>query len=333
LERNEITVHPETLRRWLKREGVAYPQRKRKGYRKWRERKACSGEMVQLDGSHHPWLEERGPEMTLMAYIDDATNRVYARFYEYEGTFPALDSLWRYLQQYGMPQSLYADRHETYKSSKVLTIEEELAGKEQPESQFQRAVRELGIELIHALTPQAKGRIERQFKTFQDRLVKEMRLEGIATLEQANSFLEDYLPRYNQRFMKPAALPTDLHQKVPSKRTLSSILCRKDVRRLRQDGTVRYQNHWYQLQVTRGSQQVDVQEWLDGSLHFFQASKELVYREIFPAPSTAPLPQTPSLRFHRRAKPPPDHPWRKYENRTAKNKSQGRARSLQGTTF
>ena len=142
-----------------------------------------------MDGSHHAWLEDRGPELVLMGYIDDATNRVYGRFYDYEGTMPALDSFKRYVRRYGLPMSVYLDKHTTYKSPRKLTVEEELSGVCKPLSQFERALGELGVEVIHAHSPQAKGRIERLFGTLQDRLVKEMRLRGIKTREEANAFL------------------------------------------------------------------------------------------------------------------------------------------------
>jgi hypothetical protein len=121
--------------------------------------------MVQVDGSQHDWLEGRGPQLVLMAYVDDATGGVYGRFYDYEGTLPGMDSFLRYVKRYGIPQSLYLDRHTTYKSTKKVSIEEQLRG-EEAKSQFERAVKELGVEVIHAYSPQAKGRIERQFGTF-----------------------------------------------------------------------------------------------------------------------------------------------------------------------
>jgi len=163
------------------------------------------GELVQLDGSHHEWLEGRGPRCVLMAYIDDASSRVYARFYEYEGTVPALDSFSRYVKQHGIPLAVYTDKHTIYKSPAEPTVDEQLEGCT-PQSQFERSLAEIGVKVIHAHSPQAKGRVERLFATFQDRLVKERRLARIATLEDANRFLADYLPSYNQQF---AVLPAD----------------------------------------------------------------------------------------------------------------------------
>src|SRR3972149_4710037 len=145
----------------------------------------------------------RGSKGVLMAYIDDATGEVFGRFYEYEGTIPAMDSFMRYIKLYGIPQSIYLDKHTTYKSNAKPTIEDELNGR-RPMSQFERALSELGVDVIHAHSPQAKGRIERLFGTFQDRVIKEMRLLGINSYEEANRILESYLPLHNQRFRVPA---------------------------------------------------------------------------------------------------------------------------------
>lgn len=153
-ELDGIKLSDETLRKWLMAAGLWQRRRKRSKHRQWRQRKECFGEMVQMDGSHHNWLEDRGPELVLMAYIDDATNNVFARFYDYEGTIPAMDSFKCYARKYGLPISIYLDRHTTYKSNKKLTEWEEFE-KIEPLSQFERALEELGVEVIHAYSPQA----------------------------------------------------------------------------------------------------------------------------------------------------------------------------------
>jgi hypothetical protein len=140
-ERDGITLSAETLRGWLTAKGVTHFRRRRRPHRAWRARKAHVGELVQLDGSHHDWLEGRGPRCVLMAYIDDASSRVFARFYEYEGTVPAMDSLGRYVKQYGIPLAVYTDKHTTYKSPAQPTVNEQLAG-EKPQSQFERSLAE-----------------------------------------------------------------------------------------------------------------------------------------------------------------------------------------------
>jgi hypothetical protein len=156
-ELDGIGVSDETLRKWLMEAGLWEKRRRRAKHRSWRQRRECFGEMVQMDGSHHDWLEGRGPELVLMGYIDDATNNVFARFHDYEGTRPAMESFKRYVRKYGLPQSVYLDKHTTYKSPRKLTPEEELQGVEEPMSQFERALYELGVEVIHAHSPQAKG--------------------------------------------------------------------------------------------------------------------------------------------------------------------------------
>src|SRR3989338_7661969 len=197
-QRHRIRLGRETLRRWLGAAGVWTGQRQAARHPQWRERRAGCGEMVQVDGSHHDWLEGRGPRLVLMGYIDDATSRVFARFYDYEGTLPALDSFARYARRYGLPQSVYVDRHTTYRALGRRAIADELAGRPRPQSQFERALSELGVQVIPAYSPQAKGRIERLFGTFQDRLVKELRLAAVTTRETANRVLETYLPGYNR---------------------------------------------------------------------------------------------------------------------------------------
>jgi hypothetical protein len=312
-ERQKIQVHPETLRLWLKKARIPYPQRKGRKYRRWREPKSYCGQMVQMDGSHHDWLEGRGPGMVLMGYIDDATRRVYGRFYAYEGTLPALDSFRRYICHYGIPQSLYVDNYDTYKSTQKLTLEEELEGKEKSQSQFERALGEIPVQLIHASSPQAKGRIERSFGTHQDRLVKELRLQGITTLEQANLFLEDYWPRYNQQFTCVAKKALDLHRKVPKEFPLDSILCIKTQRRLRNDFTLAYRNQRYQILDPLRAKSLIVQEWLDGSIHLFHHHQEISYKilEVKPPPSISR--PSPKIRFRFLPKPAATHPWKKKE--------------------
>lgn len=196
VEHHGIMLSDETLRRWLQARGIDHFLRRKRRHRAWRERKPHVGELLQLDGSHHDWFEGRGPQCVLMAYIDKASSRVFARFYDYEDTIPSLDSFQRYVRQYGIPLAVYAD----WQSPAQSTVAEQLAGAK-PTSQFGRALGELGVALILAHSPQAKGRIERLFKTFQDRVIKEMSLARVSTRDAANQFLATYLPNYNRRFM------------------------------------------------------------------------------------------------------------------------------------
>lgn len=309
LECDGIKISDETLRRWLVEAGIWKKKRKRSSYRQWRPRRECFGQMVQMDGSHHDWLEGRGPKLVLMGYIDDATNRVYGRFYDYEGTLPALDSFKRYVKTYGLPMSVYLDRHTTYKSPRKLTEWDEAEGIAFL-SQFERALKELGVEVIHALSPQAKGRIERLFGVLQDRLVKEMRLGGITTKEEANAFLKRYLPRHNKRFGLCPANETDVHVKLPRHVDLDRYLCIKMERILRKDNTIALGGRIYQIEQ-QGGKKVAVEERVDGSIVMFSNGTSLTYKEITERPQKVTVPKTDVKKCNRPQKPSKDHPWKK----------------------
>ena len=308
-EREEIEVGVETIRKWLIEAGARERVRSSRGHRRWRERKRYFGEMVQVDGSHHDWLEGRGPELVLMAYIDDATSRVMARFYDYEGTLPAMDSFRRYIRRYGVPTSLYLDKHTAYKSPAKPTIEDRLAGRE-PQSQFERAMRELGVQVIHAHSPQAKGRVERLFRTFQDRLVKEMRLEGIKTREEANRFLGKYLSVHNRWYSRPAI--GEVHRPVPERMDLSRVLCIRAKRGVRNDGTIVYNKSIYQVLESIRPRQVYVEERLDGRLYVTHRGESLRYRKLVGATAKAkPKRRAPRKETPKGHRPPQDLPWRR----------------------
>jgi hypothetical protein len=309
-ERHRITLSAETLRRWLRADGLDHFARRARPHRAWRARRPHVGELLQLDGSHHDWFEGRGPRSVLMAYIDDASSRVFARFYEYEGTFPAMDSFQRYVRRYGLPLAVYTDKHTTYKSPGEPTVEEQLAGRP-PHSQFERSLAEVGVEVIHAHSPQAKGRVERLFKTLQDRLVKELRLAGIATLPEANRFLTAYLPQFNRRFAVRPAPVVDVHRPLPAGVDLAALLAVKTPRVLRRDWTVAHGGARYQIHDRVRAAQVVAEERLDGSLRFTYQGRALRYGRILvrppqpdPAPSVRPTP--------RHVRPAPTHPWNAY---------------------
>jgi len=311
LEREGVQVSDETLRQWLLESGDWKRVRKKRGHREWRERKEHLGEMVQMDGSHHDWFEGRGPKCVLMGYIDDATGRAYGRFYEYEGTMPAMDSFRGYMQRWGIPLSVYLDKHTTYKSPAKPTIEEELEGME-PLSEFERALGELGVEVIHAHSAQAKGRIERLFGTLQDRLVKEMRLRGIKSLAGANQFLEEYWPIYNRKFAVRARGDGDLHRSLPKGLKVENILCVKATRALRNDFTVAYNRKLYQIEDPTRAAQVKVHERVDGSIVILAKDRSLRYREILTRPEKEkkqPVRTGPK----KTTIPPRDHYWRNFK--------------------
>ncbi len=304
-----IAISDETLRLWLNEAEVPYKKRRVKKHRQRRERKACFGELVQIDGSHHDWFEGRGPFCVFMGYIDDATGTVYGRFYDYEGTMPAMDSMKRYIRLYGIPQSVYLDKHTTYKSWAKPTIDEQLSGRE-PMSHFEKSLAALEVEVIHANSPQAKGRVERLFKTLQDRLVREMRLRGIKNVDEANTFLDAYLPKHNSRFRKQARLKADLHRPAPHARELDRIFCIKEERTVKNDFTIAYNGKLYQIEQMTRAKKVTVEARLDGSLHITYNGQDLRYRMIteqLPRETPGPLPLFPAKKPWI---PPTDHPWK-----------------------
>jgi hypothetical protein len=310
-ERHRVRVNEETLRLWLIESGDWKKRRKRRGHRRWRERKPHFGEMVQMDGSHHDWFEGRGAWCVLMGYIDDATGKVFGRFYDYEGTIPAMDSFKGYVKEHGLPLAVYLDRHTTYKSPAPASIQDEL-NNQRPLSEFERALKELGVEVIHATSAPAKGRVERLFGTLQDRLVKEMRLRGIRTVQEGNRFLKQYLPVYNRRFSVPPQEKSNLHRPLPLGINLDSILCIQTERALRNDFTVAHNKKLYQIEDRTHASKVMVHEQLDGSIKMFYPGQGLRFREI----TTRPLREwKPPVRVGRTEPhpPPPDHPWRDFK--------------------
>ncbi len=311
-----IEVSKEKLRQIMMQRGLWQRKRKRREAHPWRERKDHCGEMIQMDGSHHDWLEGRGSKLVLMGYIDDATNRFYGRFYDYEGVYPAMDSFERYIRLYGFPQSLYSDKHSTYKTTREPSLDELLRG-ESAVTQFVRASRELEVRVIHAHSPQAKGRIERVFGTLQDRLVKEMRLARISTKDQANQFLEEFLPRHNERFSKVAKKEKDLHRPLPKGIDLREIFCIKAIRTITNDYIVKWGGR--KLRIERPSramrrQKVQVMEHFDGEIQIKFNRRYLHYREVFDPKPVKTTQAKKSVPPKKKGKyiPPPDHPWKRH---------------------
>lgn len=235
-----------TLRRWRKQAGWWRRQRRRKPYRQRREAKAHFGELVQLDGSFHEWLEERGPRACLMHMVDDATTKALGQFSEEETIWAAAGVLRRWIERYGVPQALYTDWKNVY--VRPPNAEERARG-EAAVTQFGRMCAKLGIRIIAASSPQAKGRVERAHGTHQDRLVKKLRLAGIANYEQANAFLEErYLAEHNCRFAHPALAPADYHRRRPTARQLDKVFWLEEERVVSEDWVVRYHNRLLQLE-------------------------------------------------------------------------------------
>lgn len=237
-EREHIVIGRETLRGLLRSSGLP-PKRKRRRpkYRSRRERREAFGMMLQIDASPHAWLEDRGPRLTLVGAKDDATSHVWARFVESETTWAYLDLMRQVFSSHGLPLSLYSDRHSIFHTQREPTIVEQLKDI-QPLTQFGRAMDELGIRILKAWTPQAKGRIERQWGVFQDRLVVELRLAKAKNRVEANALLDRFLVAYNQRFTIPARNATPVFHPAPAASVLDHILCIKETRKVGNDHTV-----------------------------------------------------------------------------------------------
>lgn len=284
----------------------------------WRERKAYLGEMVQMDGSHHEWLEDRGPKMVFMGYIDDATNRTFGHFYDHEGVYPAMDSIERYISRYGLPQSIYLDKHSAYKTTRQPNLDEELRGRAAA-TQFERALEELGLEMIHADSPQAKGRVERLFGTLQDRLIKDMRLAKIKNIQEANAFLEDYFYGYNERFSRVPKREGDLHRPLPEDINLREIFCLKGTRTINNGYIIKWKNRLFILDnpsIALRRRKVEVREHFNGEITVKFNRRYLDIHEVFEIkPKTAEdVRKVVQKQPHKRYKytPPLDHPWKKY---------------------
>lgn len=302
LKLDGIRINRETLRQWLVKEGCALKRRRRK-HRQRRERREYCGQMVQLDGSHHTWLEDRGPRLVLMGYIDDASNRIFARFYEYEGTMPALDSFKRYCLKFGIPQSVYLDKHTTYKATRLEKFDYQVLGRGDGLSKFERALEKLNVRIIHAHSPQAKGRVERLFRTLQDRLVKELRLANAKTIIQSNKVLEGYLIEHNQRYTVDPSKKTDLHRKRFRLKELHEILSVSKEHPLRNDNTVVHEGKMYQVLEPTTAKKVVVREYVDNSLAIIDSNqRRLRYKEIYQRPVKKPEQKQTAGRIPRRYK-------------------------------
>ena len=239
--RQGLLVQPETLRLWLIDANLWQVRKQRRRHRKKRERKERFGEMIQFDGSHHLWFEDRGPKCCLMTMVDDATGKFRALFTSDEGTVAAMRMVGTWIGEYGIPRSIYADRLKVYVTDREPTFEEQLDGQE-PRTQFGRACHRLGIRIIAAHSPQAKGRVENKHKLTQDRLIKEMRLAGISTIEAANEYLKTWLPKANERFSAPSANPDDMHQAVPAGLDLRTVFAMKKHGLFETTGRVQFDN-------------------------------------------------------------------------------------------
>jgi transposase len=307
-QRHQITVSKETLRRWMAKAGLW-----RAGCRRvvevhqWRSRRSRWGELVQWDTSDHDWLEGRGEQIYLISMIDDATSRLLARFVQHDSSEENMRLLWAYLERFGRPLAFYTDKAGMFQVAVKTKRQEQREGRDRPEmppTQIARALRELGIVWIPAHSPQAKGRVERQFSTAQDRLVKGMRVAGVRTIEEANAYLEnEYLPWWNQTLTVKPAEAADAHRPFGKEHDLAAILSHVEPRQVTNDYTVRYRGKVYQIDrqdIRAGMRKaiVRVEQRLDGTIAVqFQGRYVRVHR------CAPPLHELPSPKT-REAKPP-----------------------------
>jgi len=341
-EREGITLSRSTVRRVLLHGGIRSPRKRRPPkHRSRRERYPKEGMLLQIDGSRHDWLEDRGSWLSLIGAIDDATGKVcHALFREQEDAQGYFLLLHHIVSSYGTPMALYHDRHGIFERSKRETesLEEQLEGRRRP-TQFGRLMEELGIASIASRSPQARGRIERLWGTFQDRLVSELRLAGVRNIKEANRVLWDFLPRYNQKFTVPAAQPDSAFRQPGEGFAPDEVFCFKYHRVVGTDNVVRFGEHRLQILPTNGRlsyarARVEVQERMDGSLAVYYQGYCLTTKQ---APPEAPVlrvrkadraitsgthskkPAAPvnaarnnlKSKTHQYTKPGPNHPWRR----------------------
>lgn len=279
-ELHRINVSHETLRQLMIKNNLWEPKQKKKSKHYWRERKHCIGELIQVDGSKHIWFGDQ--YSTLVVFIDDATSKImYAEFFDEETIESLSKSTRKYVETHGRPIALYVDRGKVFKIN---------TGKTHNITQYHRMLKELGIDLIFAYSPQAKGRVERSFGTHQDRLVKELKLAEINSLEQANEFLhKTYINQHNAKFAVSPKELADLHKSIQNY-DLNSIFCIKESRILKEDNTIVYKTHWFRLDkvqpiMLQKKQAIIVLENFDGTIILMANNKRLFFKEITkPAP-------------------------------------------------
>jgi transposase len=312
-----MQISDESVRKMMLAEGLWKQRRKRKPrVFQMRERRACFGELVQIDGSDHDWFEGRSPRCTLLVFVDDATGKlVELWFVPHESFFGYCEAARHYFERYGKPGAFYSDKHGIFHlNNPKVTVGDGL-------TDFGRAMQELGIQIICANTPQAKGRVERANQTLQDRLTKEMRLRGISNPEEANQWLPEFMESYNQRFATQPRSRVDSHTPLASTDPLDRILCRKSTRILSKNLTFQYFKTIYQIRVNRPSYamrkaQVTVLENAKGEVTVLYKNHPISFEVYYQQERQANVVPAKSIDFELRNaacahKPAPDHPWRK----------------------
>lgn len=303
LKNHSISVDHETVRRWMREKFITTSSRKKRSHRKRRERRSANGEMIQFDGSHHDWFEGRGTECCLYVCVDDATGKVHLRFGRTENTADAMLTIWEYVKDNGIPRSIYLDRFSTYYAKGKIT-------------DFARAMKELGIEVIYAHSPQGKGRVENRNRTLQDRLIKAMRQRGISTTVDANEYLrKEFTSEFNRKFEVNLEAP-DVH-KSSENYLLEEIFCYKTTRQVRNDYTINLDGAYIQLlkgesPLPRPKQDVTLHRHLSGEMYIYFNGQKLKYELLTGKKAKQPY----ILR-----KLPKDHPWRRMNNQIPGSKN------------
>ncbi len=343
-EDHRIVLSRPTVHRILLAAGIPSPQpRRRRRFRRRRERMPLPGLLLQWDGSHHDWLEGRGPRLVLHGAIDDATNEVPAAIFRAQedahGYFVVLRTL---VRTHGIPVALYGDRGGIVTNDarpRPLTLDEQLQGRTRPPTQVGRALRELGIQWIPAHSPQAKGRIERLWGTFQDRLVSELRLANAHTLTKANAVLRAFLPRYNARFMRPAAHPGSAYRPLPPEINPDDVCCFAFERTAANDNTVTLGQQYLQLlpdalRTSYAKARVTVRRHLDGQLSVSHAGRRVTFQNLtvppHPTPTEKPRAGPVRPRASSARKPSLDHPWKR---RSYEEEQRRKQLKMAGVTF
>lgn len=302
----DVVLSDEKMRQLMSRFSLWKPRRRKAKHRSRRERRPCLGMLIQLDGSPHDWFEGRGRGCVLIIFIDDATSRIlYGEFVEVEDTRNLMRVMRAFIRRWGRPGAFYVDRHSSYRVNRQATVEEDLQDR-QKATQITRAMGELGIRMIFAWSPQAKGRVERGFDTHQDRLIKEMRLRGICNMQDANRYLRrEYIPNHNRRYAVEPADPKNVHRPLLPSHNLSEILSIQEDRQIHNDFIVRYENRFFQLKKKQPVRiypkaTVRIQERLDGSFRIVLKGRRLRFKQV-PEPLRNPRAAKPRLRERAKA--------------------------------
>jgi len=332
-ERDNLTINHETLRLWMIKAELHSPRHQKKTHiHQSRERRECFGELIQIDGSHHDWFEGRADKCCLIVFIDDATSSLmYCRFEEAETTQGYFRSVKDYINYYGLPEAFYSDRFGVFRVNQECS--------DSNGTQFKRAMDELGIQLICANSPQAKGKVERANSTLQSRLIKEMRLRNINNIEEANKYLPEFIEKYNKKFAKPAKSSVDSHvQCNTDTEKVDYILSVRETRKLSKNLECSFNNTLYQVVTDNRKRRLryakvniatntngDIAVWHNNEKLRFKTIKKVVRTDVA---NSKTLPKM--LKSGKKYKPAADHPWRQKNQNNSLKVSQIKRNSLTG---